>query len=125
MKINRLLMLILALTLTFCDDSVRISTDLKGHWNWKSTCGGVVGCTYPSQTNNQKMIIQETLIQQFTNGDLTFSRNYSIKSTAKGDNSMTYEIEFDDDEIWIGEISNNILTIQYNSVIASNYERIR
>jgi hypothetical protein len=38
---------------------------------------------------------------------------------------MTYEIEFDDDEIWIGEISNNILTIQYNSVIASNYERIR
>lgn len=125
MEGNRLFILILALSLTSCDDSDRISTELKGHWNWKSTCGGVVGCTYPSQTYTQKMVIQETLIQQFTNDNLTFSRQYSIKSSVKGDNSMIYEIEFDDGEIWIGEISNNTLTIQYNSVITSKYERAR
>ncbi len=125
MKTSRLLILIIALTLTFCDDNIRISTDLKGHWKWKSTCGGIVGCTYPSQTNNQNMIIQETLLQQFVNGDLTFSKSYSIKSLVEGDNSMTYEVEFDDDEIWTVEISNNILTILYNSVIESTYDRIR
>lgn len=125
MKRNRLPILVLALTLTFCEDSVRISTDLKGHWKWKSTCGGFVGCTYPSQTNTKKLIIQETQIQQFTAGDLTFSKDYSIKSLTVEDNSMTYEIEFGDNEIWNGEISNNILTIHHGSVITSTYERIR
>ncbi len=121
-KIN-LLVLFLSLILTFCTDRVSSSTDLKGHWKWTSTCGGFVGCTYPSQANTQKLIIQETHIKSFTNDDLIFSKNYSILSLTEGDDSIIYEIKFDDNEIWMCEISNNILTIHYNSIITSTFER--
>lgn len=84
-----------------------------------------MGCIYPSQTNAQKMIIDETQIQIFANGDLTFSKNYSIVNLVEGDNSMTYQIKLEDGEIWIGEVSNNTLTTTRNSVISSIYERLR
>lgn len=82
-----------------------------------------MGCTYPSQANTQKLIIQETHIKSFTNDDLIFSKNYSILSLTEGDDSIIYEIKFDDNEIWMCEISNNILTIHYNSIITSTFER--
>jgi hypothetical protein len=125
MKTNGILIIIVVLSLTCCEDSIKISTEIKGHWKWKSTCGGIVGCVYPSKTNTQKMVIQEELLRQFTNSDLTFSKHYSIKSLIEQGNSVTYEIAVDDNGVWVVSISNNILTINYGSVMESIYERIR
>jgi hypothetical protein len=124
MKKFQYLILFLSLAFTSCDESDPLYADLKGIWIWKSTCGGFAGCSYPSDTNSQNLIIKKTQINIFTNNDLSFSKSYSIIDFVLGDNSVTYQIKFDDEEIWMVEISDNNLTIYHNSVIYSTYQRL-
>jgi hypothetical protein len=121
---TRLFILFLTCILSSCEQKdTGISTRLTGQWNWKSTCGGVVGCVYSSPTNVKTLKITDSTIELTDNGQVTLEREYLINDVTDGDNSKVYEIEFTDGATWTGTVSNNTLNIDEFSFISSVYER--
>src|SRR5687767_4633583 len=116
--------ILLTCLLAACNkDNVGVSNELKGQWHWKSSCGGVVGCVYASDTNSRTLTITESTIEISEKGDITFSKAYQVKKVTSADNSKSYEIEFSDGTTWTGVVSDNHLTTEFATVIFSIYER--
>jgi hypothetical protein len=119
-----LCIILLSCLLAACHkDNVGVSNELKGQWHWKSSCGGVVGCVYASDTDTHTLSITESTIEISDNGDITFSKAYQVKKVISADNSKSYEIEFSDGTTWTGVVSDNHLTTEFATVIFSVYER--
>jgi hypothetical protein len=119
-----LFMVIVTCLLTGCDDrDATICYSLKGHWTWKSTCGGVVGCVFASGTTYRTLKITDSTMEIVDNGLVTFQSEYSVQNVTDQDNAKLYQIELDDGIVWMVTISDNNLITDYASVIYSVYER--
>jgi len=124
MKPTALCFLFVLFIVIACDETNDAAATLKGQWKWKSTCGGFVGCVYPSQSDTRLMIIGDTQVVIFNDGDVAFSKNYSLRRLQRKHNSTIFELAFNDDLIWTCEVFADGLTIHHNSVITSEYERL-
>jgi hypothetical protein len=121
------LFIILAIySLISCDkNEIKISDSLKGQWKWKSSCGGIVGCTYASKTEVRTLIIDDLNFEITRNGVVEFKSSYHIKNTSTQDNAKVYEVEFTDGTSWTASISKNNLYTAYSAYMYSNYERTK
>lgn len=123
--VSKFLSLLILLALTSChDDEIAVSPKLEGTWNWQSSCGGFVGCVYPTSKDSKTLTITETSVELNDNGKITMSGTYTVNSTTGDDNSRTYEMELNDGAIWTATIENNVLSI-HNVVVTSVYKRTK
>lgn len=118
-------LLVFLLIITSCDkEEMAISTELSGYWKWKSTCGGFVGCVYPSDAENKFMLITDTNIDMYQADDVISSSTYMIQNTTDTDSSKVYELALEDGSEWTATIENNNLTV-HHIVFTSVYERVK
>jgi hypothetical protein len=125
MKTPLVIILVVCLLMSCDKNEIKISDSLKGQWKWKSSCGGIVGCTYASKTEERTLIIDDSDFEIVHNGIVEFKGTYEIKSTSIQDNGKVYEIEFTDGTRWTASISKNNLSTGYSTFMYSNYERIK
>lgn len=124
MRTRLFIILLLTSVLSACHkDTVGVSKELKGQWKWKSSCGGVVGCLYASDTNTQTLSITDSNFEITDNGNITFNKTYLVKKLTHTDDARRYEIGFSDGTTWIANLRDNELTTEFASVIFSVYER--
>jgi len=59
------------------DDPVQYSSSLIGEWSWFISCGGVVGCTRPSENNSISLLFTvDSILYTYRNDTLYFSKNF-------------------------------------------------
>ena len=115
--------MLLVVTFASCEDEDDdLSTSLVGKWIWQSSCGGFVGCVYPTGSNHKILRITEDLLELNEAGKITLSDSYVVRSVDGDDQRKTYEIEFTDGSVWNGTIEHNLLTVTY-SVMTVIYKR--
>lgn len=98
------------------------STSLKGEWEWMKTCGGIVGCVSASTTNQQRLIIDESTIREFSNGTLMYEGAYEIINMTTHDEKSVYELSVQNAGDWMAEVGRNSLSIT-RSFLFSTYKR--
>jgi hypothetical protein len=100
------------------------SLSLNGVWKWKSTCGGIVGCVYSSDTQPEFLIVEEGKLTMRRNGEVTVQSTYTIQSiSSPTEDSRVYKILLDGELDYDITIEGNKLTMDYHSMIVSVYQR--
>jgi len=100
------------------------SLSLKGVWKWQSTCGGIVGCVYSSDSQEQLLTINEHELTMRQNGDVTVQSTYTLQNVSSPNgNSRVYKILVDERLDYDIVIEGNKLTMDYHSLIVSVYHR--
>lgn len=124
MKNDITLLLLVSLSLTTCDyNDITASTEIKGRWEWKSTCGGIIGCVYASASNERTLIIGQKKLAIEQNGGSEFDTNYTIVKKIYLDDSASYELTIDNGSVWKAIIKNNYLIIE-DGIASSEYQRL-
>ncbi|MFN3841479.1 MAG: hypothetical protein ACK4RF_12310 [Cyclobacteriaceae bacterium] len=118
------LTLLLQLTITSCEKEDSVSLEIRGKWDWKSTCGGFTGqCGYSSQDNIKTVEITESRLVEKVNGLTTLDTEYIIINKSMDGSSTSYEIELNNGQIW----SFTLRTIETLNIVKGdfwdNYER--
>jgi hypothetical protein len=71
------------------------SLTLEGQWEWKSTCGGIVGCEYSSDSQHELLIINASAITIRRNGHVIMQSKYTInKASSPNAASRVFEISY-------------------------------
>jgi hypothetical protein len=115
--------LVVLLMVSCQDDENSPSSPLRGKWNWKSSCGGIVGCTYESAEHTQELIFGNSTLVLRENDHVVWGYTYTVKSTSSDGDSTTIEIELEDGSVWYCTISGNTLTVAFLSMFTSVYSR--
>ena len=128
MKTRLFIILITSLLLACDKDDEGISNELKGQWNWKSTCGGVVGCVSSTPDYRMTMQISETdMVTTVSNKDgtnLTSSSYLLIERQDQGGNTI-YKIKFTNGTILTLTVNRDNLSITRDDFIfSSSYQRL-
>lgn len=118
-------LILTVLGLIACEDNDSYSNNLKGKWDWKSTCGGFVGCVYASETGERSLIIESSSLKIIDQQQqVTFEHQYIVKKITRSENSTHYELELDNGAIWNAEVSNTTLDIIDSINFGSSYKRV-
>jgi hypothetical protein len=120
----RYLLVCVALFLHACDDSeTKPTNSLEGEWNWKSTCGGFVGCVYATNDLRITLSFEGTNMATKENGDVIQVNTFTIKSVTEDAGVKTFNLVLNDGAEYAASIEGDLLTIGPNSTIVSVYER--
>lgn len=125
MKTQRFIILVTCLLFACDKDDVGISHELKGIWNWRSTCGGFVGCVYSSPGNHMTMRISETAIVTTTsnrNGTSSTSASYQLIDKQHQDDNTIYTLKLTDGTIRVMTVSMDNLSSD-SDLISTYYTR--